>query len=346
VSRSQWWEGPVKAAPDFEQLLKVLRREVPDRPTLFEFFLNQPLHAHLAADTTGLEPDSPEETVVAFRNAGYDYATILASDFHFPGGEHSHAKTRSLNEGSVIRDRATFEAYQWPDPAMADFASLERAAALLPAGMKAICQGPCGVLENVIGLVGFDNLCFMLADDPELTAEIFDAVGRRIVAYYRTLVQYEAVGAIIGNDDWGFKTQPMISPDDMRRYVIPWHKRIVKLAHDAGKPAIMHCCGNLAELMDDIIDDIRYDGKHSYEDAIQPVEEAYDTYGSRIALLGGLDVDFVIRSTPEAVYRRAKEMLERAADRGGYALGTGNSVPEYVPDEQYFAMIAAATEGR
>ncbi|MDP6526662.1 MAG: uroporphyrinogen decarboxylase family protein [Kiritimatiellia bacterium] len=346
MSRSQWWEGPVKAAPDFEQLLKVLRREVPDRPTLFEFFLNQPLHARLAADTTGLEPGSPEETVVAFRNAGYDYATILASDFHFPGGEHSQAKTISLNDGSVIRDRATFEAYQWPDPAMADFTSLDRAAAVLPAGMKAVCQGPCGVLENVISLVGFDNLCFMLADDPELTAEIFDAVGRRIVAYYRTLVQYEAVGAIIGNDDWGFKTQPMISPDDMRRYVIPWHKRIVELAHDAGKPAIMHCCGNLAELMDDIIDDIRYDGKHSYEDAIQPVEEAYDTYGSRIAILGGLDVDFVIRSTPEAVYRRAKEMLERAADRGSYALGTGNSVPEYVPDEQYFAMIAAATEGR
>lgn len=346
VNRTRWWKGPVEAEPDFDQLLKVLMRQVPDRPTLFEFFLNQPLHARLTADTAGLEPGSPEETVVAFRNAGYDYATILASDFHFPGGEHSHAKTISLNEGSVIQDRASFETYQWPDPAMADFTGLERAAAVLPDGMKAICQGPCGVLENVIGLVGFDNLCFMLADDPELTAEIFNAVGERIVAYYRVLVQHEAVGAIIGNDDWGFKTQPMISPDDMRRYVIPWHKHITRLAHDAGKPAIMHCCGNLSVIMDDIINDIRYDGKHSYEDTIQPVEEAYETYGRRIAILGGLDVDFVIRSTPEAVYRRAMSMLERAEERGGYALGTGNSVPQYVPDEHYFAMISAATENR
>ena len=100
MSRSQWWEGPVKAAPDFEQLLKVLRREVPDRPTLFEFFLNQPLHAHLAADTTGLEPDSPEETVVAFRNAGYDYATILASDFHFPGGNTVTPKPAPLTKAA------------------------------------------------------------------------------------------------------------------------------------------------------------------------------------------------------------------------------------------------------
>jgi uroporphyrinogen decarboxylase len=39
-------------------------------------------------------------------------------------------------------------------------------------------------------------------------------------------------------------------------------------------------------------------------------------------------------------------MLERSASRGGYALGTGNSVPKYIPDEHYFAMISAATEAR
>jgi uroporphyrinogen decarboxylase len=61
---------------------------------------------------------------------------------------------------------------------------------------------------------------------------------------------------------------------------------------------------------------------------------------------GGIDLDFVIRSTPEEVYHRSKAMLERSAEKGGYALGTGNSVPGYVPDEHYFAMITAATEVR
>jgi uroporphyrinogen decarboxylase len=76
------------------------------------------------------------------------------------------------------------------------------------------------------------------------------------------------------------------------------------------------------------------------------LEDAYETYGSRIAILGGIDVDFVIRAAPEDVYQRAKTMLERTDARGGYALGTGNSVPEYVPDEAFFAMIKAATEQR
>jgi uroporphyrinogen decarboxylase len=27
---------------------------------------------------------------------------------------------------------------------------------------------------------------------------------------------------------------------------------------------------------------------------------------------------------------------------GGYALGTGNSIPEFIPDENYFAMLKAS----
>jgi uroporphyrinogen decarboxylase len=341
-----WWKGPVKAEPNFENILKVLRREKPDRPTLFEFFLNPPLYRQIL----GLGPQDRKGdmgvTVEAFRAAGYDYATVQASDFWFHVGEVHQAASLSMNEGAVIVDRASFEAYSWPEPEKANFTNLEVGEKALSSGMKIIAHTPGGVLENVIRLVGFDSLCYILADDPVLAKDIFDAVGSRLVRYYRILLQHEAVGAIIGNDDWGFKTQPMLSPDDMRKYVVPWHRKIVETGHAAGRPVIMHSCGNLKTLMDDIIDDIGYDGKHSYEDTIQPVEEAYEQYGRRIAILGGLDVDFVIRSEPEAVYRRAKEMLERSADRGGYALGTGNSVPEYVPQEHYFAMIAAAVEGR
>ncbi len=346
MTTKPWWKGPVKAEPNFENVLKVLRRERPDRPTLFEFFLNSKLERRLIGigDTERLGDN--RVIVEAFRNAGYDYAMVYASDFEFKTGPVNHQSTLSLNDGAVMTDRAGFERYLWPDPGKADFSALEHAAGGLLPGMKIISQGPNGVLENVIRLVGFDSLCYILADDPELAKEIFDAVGSRLVRYYQLLLQHESVGAIIGNDDWGYKTQPMLSPDDMRRYVVPWHRKIVAAAHAEGKPAIMHSCGNLKSLMDDIIDDIGYDAKHSFEDTIQPVEEAYEQYGRRIAIMGGLDVDFVIRSEPEAVYRRAKAMLERAADRGGYALGTGNSVPEYVPQEHYFAMIAAVIEGR
>jgi uroporphyrinogen decarboxylase len=328
---------------DFRCLEKVLRREPAGRPVLFEFFMNPDLHQQLAGER--IDPADPLSekriTTRGFAAAGYDYAT-MGCGFGFPRPAARSESTLSLNEGVVITDRASFDAYPWPDVDSADYTLVDQLAPTLAEGMKFIGCGPGGVLENVIRLVGYDNLCFMLADDPGLVEDIFAGVGSRLVRHYEILCQFDSIGALISNDDWGFKTQTMLAPEDMRRHVFPWHKRIVETIHAAGLPAILHSCGNLREVMDDIIDDLGYDAKHSYEDNIQPVEEAYEEYGRRIAILGGLDLDFICRSTPEAVTARAEAMLARTADRGGYALGSGNSIPAYVPADQYLAMIRPA----
>ena len=330
--------------PCFANLLKVLRGEEPNRSTLFEFFLHERLYRKLAGpEVCAMRDDMawPRVLVHAFWNAGYDYVTLHGSEFAFPRGEISKRETVSIDEGGVISDYSSFREYPWPDPDQFDYSRLERIGNDLPEGMRVVVWGPGGVLENAIGLVGYENLCFMIADDPDMAQRVFDAVGLRLVRYYQICSSYDTVGALISNDDWGFKTQTMLSVEDMRRYVFTWHRRIVEVIHESRKPAILHSCGNLSLVMDDVIDYMQYDGKHSYEDAIEPVEDAYERWGSRIAILGGIDLDFVCRSTPEQIRERSRCMLERVRGRGGYALGTGNSVPSYVPDENYFAMISA-----
>lgn len=338
------WQGPVAEPADFANILAILRRERPARPTLFEFFMNHDLAERLSG-----EPPAPvwsQASAPVFTACGYDYITTHASDFGFHRPVQRREQSLSANEGFAFQDRAGFEAYQWLDPEASDAGMLDRIAARLRPGMKLIAFGPGGVLENAIGLVGYQRLCELLSDDPELVTDIFAAIGSRLVRYYERAVRHPMVGAIISNDDWGFKTQTMFSHRQMRRLVFPWHERIVAVAHAAGRPAILHSCGCLGPVMDDIIDGMHYDGKHSYEDNIMPVEEAYERWGRRIAILGGLDLDFMVRATPEAIHRRACAMLERTRDRGGYGLGTGNSVPSYVPDENYLAMVEAAVAGR
>jgi len=330
--------------PNFENLLKVLKCEKPDRPTLFEFFLNERLYKTLAGEAIYAMTDklaTYRVLIHSFKNSGYDYATVRGSDFNFPKGERHLGKSISQNEGALIIDRESFEKYVWPDADSFDYSALLEIKQEIPEGMKLIVFGPGGVLENVTELIGFENLCFMIYEDPELVQKIFDEVGSRLLKYYEICAPFDTVGALISNDDWGYNSQTMLKPSDMRKYVFPWHKKIVETIHAAGKPAILHSCGNLNEVMDDIIDDMKYDGKHSYQDIIIPVEEAYEKWGSRIAILGGIDVNFVCTSSEEDITKRSISMIQRASSRGGYALGTGNSVPEYVPDEKYFAMIKA-----
>ncbi len=330
--------------PDFNQILQVLNNKKPDRPTLFEFYLNDALYKRLAGVDSDTAIDFKADyniTVPAYANAGYDYTTILGSDFSFPTGEVHTEKSRSLNEGAVIYDEKSFKEYNWQNPKNFDYSRLNNAKEVLPQGMKLIVWGPGGVLENAISLVGYENLCFMLADNPNLAHSIFENVGSSLVTYYEICASYQTVGALISNDDWGFNTQTMLSPTDMRKYVIPWHKKIAEVIHNANKPAILHSCGMLDLLMDDIINDIKYDAKHSFEDNIRSIELSYEKYSDKIALLGGIDLNFLCTKTPKEIYNRSKAMIDKSKAKGGYALGSGNSIPNYVPQENYFAMTDA-----
>ncbi|MEI6142946.1 MAG: uroporphyrinogen decarboxylase family protein [Mariniphaga sp.] len=338
-----------KYEPDFNQLLKVLRREKADRPVLFEYFTNGPMNEFLAGRTV-TDPTNPEESVRliidAFTNAGYDYVSLPSRYYgamRFTIADHAQKSTVSQNDSFLITDRATFNSYPWPDPEKGDFNLLNRVAPFLKTNMKFVAPGPGGVLENVIDLVGFERLCYLLFDDEQLTQDIFDGVGARLLRFYEIVSGLEPVGALIVNDDWGFKTQTMLDPDSMYRYVFPWHKKIVDAIHLNGKPAILHSCGNLETVMDYLIDELGYDAKHSWEDAICPVETAWQRWGSRIAILGGIDMDFLVRGTPEAIHQRADNLLNMTGSKS-YALGSGNSIPAFVPVENYLAMIGAAKE--
>lgn len=58
-----------------------------------------------------------------------------------------------------------------------------------------------------------------------------------------------------------------------------------------------------------------------------------------MAMLGGIDVDFLCRSTPDEVRARTRQVLEACMPGGGYALGTGNTVANYIPLENFLAML-------
>ncbi|MDD6878207.1 MAG: uroporphyrinogen decarboxylase family protein [Clostridiaceae bacterium] len=337
-------EYGTRREPDFNNILQVLQGKKPSRPTLFEFFMNMDVYRLVAGDPPS--GDDPVQMIAylarAFAACGYDYVTTGGSDLLFPTGDTEYRETKSLNAHACIKNREDFERYPWPDPDKADYSRLEKVAPYLPGNMKIMASSPDGLLENVINIVGYDNLCLMLYDDPELVRDIFDRVGSILLRHYEISASFDTVGILMINDDWGFNSQPMLSPAQMREYAFPWHKKMVEVAHKHGKPAVLHSCGQLESVMEDIIEDMKFDGKHSYQDNILPVEDAYRRWGGRIAILGGLDVDFLVRSEPEEITARARRMLEMAEEKGGYALGSGNSIPSYIPPEHYFAMLRAA----
>ena len=142
-------------------------------------------------------------------------------------------------------------------------------------------------------------------------------------------------------DDLGFKTSTLVAPQTIRRHILPQYRRIIGQIKAAGKPFLWHSCGCIFSIMDDVIA-LGIDAKHSNEDVIAPYERWIELYGSRIGLLGGIDVDLLCRKEPAEVFdivlARGKRYQSMAC---GYALGSGNSIPDYVPVDGYLAMVRA-----
>ena len=143
-------------------------------------------------------------------------------------------------------------------------------------------------------------------------------------------------------DDLGFKTSTLVSPDTIRRHIIPQYRRVIDLIHASGRPFLWHSCGNIFAIMDDMIE-IGIDAKHSNEDNIALFDDWITRYGDRIGLLGGIDLDLLCRETPEAIFSQALRDGKRFRRQAkGYALGSGNSIPDYVPPDSYLALVRAA----
>jgi uroporphyrinogen decarboxylase len=348
--------------PDWEGLRRNLTRQgTPDRVYFLELLIDEEVKAELCRRfrlAPGLDPTAPipslQRDIELARFLGYDIVRLRTGCFvSFPrrqltapdAGGIAGALRRSERQWTNERRGpiATWEeveSYPWPEPEKADLAVLDWADAHLPPGMT--LAGSCHqIFEQTSWLMGLETLCLTLHDDPALVDEVFRRVGDVFVRLARVLVRSDSVGLLFGGDDMGFRGGTILPPEILRQKCLPHHREITRIAHEAGKLNLLHSCGNIDAIMPDLVEIVGIDGKHSFEDVASPVVEAKRAWGDRIAVLGGIDVDFLCRADRRAIEQRVRETLDVCLPGGGYCLGSGNSIANYVPLENYLAMLEA-----
>lgn len=352
----------VPVTPDWEGLVgSIMRQGHAGRVHAIELFLDREISDAICARYDLLPDLDPSDAFFEEKREirvqsflGYDYVRCGLSDFAMPLSYHQAPDTATLQRpgGRSFIDEhrgpittwAEFESYPWPDASSVSTRALEWYEANLPDGMCIVGSGGFAhFAEYVVWLMGYETLCIALFEQRDLVAAISEKLIAMYKVFLRQILAFDRVKLVWGSDDMGFRGGTLISPADLREFVLPGHKAMASMAHAAGRPYLLHSCGNLGLIMDDLIDDVGIDAKHSFEDTIEQVTDVKGTYGQRIALLGGIDVDFLCRSDEAAVRARVRKTLEVCMRGSGYCLGTGNSVANYIPLDNYLAML---DEGR
>ncbi|HEY3397235.1 MAG TPA: uroporphyrinogen decarboxylase family protein [Armatimonadota bacterium] len=356
-----------KPQPDVEAFVRSMKGEiVPARVPFVEYIVDDVLMKPLlermgrswvdppAEGTHGTADARPSrdpaywDNFIAFwHHMGYPYVRLEVS-LGFPYAHRAVADTATGVEADrswpdqhhgKITSWDDFESYPWPQVENFDFWPFEYLASHLPEGMGLIANHAGGPLEWTSHILSYEGLSMMLYDDPALVQAICDRIGGLSLEVYKHLVELPNMVAVFPGDDMGFKTGTLIHPDHLRRLNLPWHQKYAALAHEHGLLYFLHSCGQLSAIMDDLIDVVGVDAKHSYEDAICPVTEMYERYHERMGLLGGIDIDVLTRASEPELRAYVRRVLDVCASRGRYALGSGNSVPSYIPLDNYLIML-------
>jgi len=335
--------------PDIQQLIRTLHREkaayVPVaelgiHPVIKERFLGRPIQT-LA------------DEIAFWQRAGYDYIKLQpGADFN-PGRIGGTGQVTLNRDGTVFRKWASegvgvitngpdFDRYRFPAATDFDYSRFDEVGPLLPEGMGVIGQYG-DIFTMTWEMMGFENFSFSLFENPELVERLNSTVGELVVSMFEYFAECDTVDVLWYSDDIAYTDGLLVSPAILQKYCFPWLRRIGNIARSHGKPLIYHTDGVLYSVMDEIIA-CGVDAIHPIEPKAMELVEVKRRYGDRLCLIGHVDVDLLARGTREDVRNQVKYNIETAAYNGGYCLGSGNSIPEYVNFDNFVTMLEACRE--
>lgn len=345
----------------FERMRRaMLRQGEGDRVPLFEMSI----HKDIKAAILGHPVTSLQDEVDFWQTAGYDFVSMRAGVRSVVRGYHpavaewrrGDQEVKSpgrpsgwvLEDEALIRGREDLKRFPWPEAeALGGYNDyedlgdhLEAMARCLPGEMKLLVQLGY-IFMGAWQLMGFENYCLHLADDPGLIQELTDWLGASQLSVLEILLQFDCVGTIWLPDDLCYNSGPVVSPRVYRKYVYPWYVKIVQRCHQAGLPVGLHSDGDLSRILPDLVA-CGFDAIHPFEPPMNDIAAVKRQWGDRIAVAGGIDLKTTLCSgTPGEVEVEVQEKAVALAPGGGWLLGSSNSIPDFVPVENYRSLLAA-----
>lgn len=197
-----------------------------------------------------------------------------------------------------------------------------------------------GLFENAWGLCGFENYLGYVLSEEAFVVAMTERLADFSCAVTAQLAGLGADGIRFG-DDWGFQDRLMVPPEVWRRIFKPQYRRIYQAAHAAGLVVLIHSCGNITEIVPDLIE-IGVDVINAFQPESMDVVYCQREFGRDVTFWGGLGSQSTIpRGTSAQVRAEAERMLALFAD-GGYILAPAGSIPTETPVENMLAIVEVA----
>lgn len=203
---------------------------------------------------------------------------------------------------------------------------------------------PC-VFEMYWRLRGMERSLLDMIETPALANRMLSRCADFAVALAQESCQRFKPDWLWTGDDVAGQKGLMMHPEKWRELVGPHLRRVFDIGKEHGLPVAYHCCGALRPILPDLIE--------MGLDVLNPVQcncpgmnplELKKEFGKTLTFMGGVDTQGLLpQGSAEQVYKATAGLIDGMTEGGGgYILAASHTIPPETPDENIFALYAAA----
>jgi uroporphyrinogen decarboxylase len=248
-------------------------------------------------------------------------------------------KDIGMVEGCVLPE-PTLKGYRFPDPRDPRFfRDIPAKIAKYPDRFRVFYVG-FSLFERAWTLRGMENLMFDFVDNPGFVHELFTAISDYNLAQVGEALKYD-IDAVYFGDDWGQQHGLIMGKPYWDEFIKPQLRRMYGCVRAAGKFQMIHSCGDVDEIFDDLIE-LGLNCFNPFQPEVMDTAALLTKYRGRLAFHGGLSTQRVLPYGTEPQVRAECRRLLALGRDGSYIFAPAHAVEGDVPLANIIAFMEEA----